>query len=148
MSAYGFLFAEMLRAMRYAGNDVCMGTLIAVEFDQQGHRAEGVVKRLREQFAARRLSVSEVARRIDMTQPAMSRRMTGRLPFAVDELDDICASTGIDFAYITTGIREVVDRSHPRGAAPDHVSGAARSRKRLPRVDSNHQPSGLRLRAA
>ena len=29
-----------------------------------------------------------------------------------------------------------------KAAAPGDVSGAARSRRRLPRVDSNHQPSG------
>ena len=66
-SASRFLLAETLRFMRYAGNDWCMGTLIVVDFDQQGHRSEGVVKRLREQFAVNRLSVSEVGRRIGLT---------------------------------------------------------------------------------
>lgn len=133
--------------MRYAGILSGMGTLVMVDFDQHGHRGEGISKRLREQFAVERLSVSEVARKTGMTQSALSRRMTGRLPFAVDELDLICEALGLDFTYTLTGIRDI---SHPLPAPPDHgrdTQRGANDGARLPWVDSNHQPFGWRVAA-
>ena len=35
----------------------------------------------------------------------MSRRMTGKTPFDVNDLDIICESLGISFGFVTTGIR-------------------------------------------
>ena len=77
-----------------------------VDGDRDESRSQAVARRLRGELAERRISVSEVARRINMTQGALSRRMTGNVEFGVDLLDSICEATGASFTYVTTGIKE------------------------------------------
>jgi transcriptional regulator with XRE-family HTH domain len=84
-----------------------MTTLTVVDGQRNETRPEAIARRLRGELGQLNLSVSEVARRTGMSQPALSRRMTGQLPFDVAELDLICDTLGISFDYITTGIREV-----------------------------------------
>ena len=62
--------------------------------------------------------MSEVARRLGVTQQKLSRRMTGLNSFDIDELDLICELTGVDFNYITTGIRPIPDPPPPSIAPP------------------------------
>lgn len=56
-----------------------MTTLMIVDGDRDESRSQAVARRLRGELAERRISVSEVARRINMTQGALSRRMTGNV---------------------------------------------------------------------
>lgn len=64
-----------------------MTTLMIVDGDRDESRSQAVARRLRGELAERRISVSEVARRINMTQGALSRRMTGNVEFGVDLID-------------------------------------------------------------
>lgn len=75
-----------------------------------------------------RISGSEVARRIGMTQPALSRRMTGDVPFDLDLLGRICDATGISFAYVTSGIRETPGPEGPGGGVVRHQGLEPRTR--------------------
>ena len=124
-----------------------------VDGQQDGPRNEAIARRLREEFGRLGgLSISEVARRIGMTQQALSQRMQLQVDFRVNELDAICESTGASFEYVTTGIRAVPSEP-PQPPKPPAVPikrsrGTARNLKALPRVDSNHQPSGYQPMAA
>lgn len=97
-----------------------MTTLMVVDGNRGESRSVAVARRLREELAGRRLSVSEVARRIGTTQQKLSRRMTGLTSWDVDELDEVCQAAGVSFAYVTTGIREIPNPSGPDdgGAQP------------------------------
>lgn len=92
-----------------------MTTLMVVDGNRGESRSAAVARRLREELAGRRLSVSEIARRLGTTQQKLSRRMTGMTPWDVDELDDVCAAAGISFDYVTTGIREIPTPKGPDG---------------------------------
>ncbi len=63
-----------------------------------------------------RLSVSEVARRLETTQQKLSRRMTGETPWDVNELDQLCTTLGISFVYVATGIK-TLPGGGPSGSA-------------------------------
>lgn len=63
----------------------------------------------------------------------MSRRLRGAHPFDIAELDHVCQTLGIDFDYVTTGIRALPE--------PDGDS-------KLPRLDSNQEPFDLQKFAA
>lgn len=54
-----------------------MTTLMVVDGMRGETPSQAVARRLRGELGERRISVSEVARRIEMTQAALSRRMTG-----------------------------------------------------------------------
>lgn len=84
-------------------------------------RPKAVRRRLREEFARIDVKTSEVARRVSMTQPALSRRMTGDIPFKLDELDLICATLGLSYEYVMLGIREI-----PSGGPPTTPASASR----------------------
>lgn len=103
-----------------------------VDGHRDGGRAKAVAGRLREEFARIGLSVSEVARRIGKTQQALSRRMTGHVPFDVEELDLICGTVGISYEYVTTGIRAVP--SGPPEPPPSHPSDLPRRGGQLLRL--------------
>lgn len=104
-----------------------MTTFQVVDGHRDESRSEAAARRLRGALAELRISISEVARRIDMTQGALSRRMTGHVEFTLDLIDQICEATGISFTYITTGIKETP--ASPDG--PDGgLSGSAPSRAR------------------
>jgi len=94
---------------RWAGKLRAMTILTVVDGRYDETRPEAIARRLRGELGQLNLSVSEVARRTGMSQPALSRRMTGQMPFDVAELDLICDNLGISFDYITTGIREVIE---------------------------------------
>jgi transcriptional regulator with XRE-family HTH domain len=54
-----------------------------------------VAASVRAHLAVAKISASNMATRIGMSQPAMSRRTNGSLPFDIDELDAISAELGI-----------------------------------------------------
>ena len=63
-----------------------------------------------------------------MTQQALSRRMTGEIPFDVNLLDEICTATGISFAFVTSGIRETPEPDGPGGNTVRHQGLEPRTR--------------------
>lgn len=96
---------------------------MVVDGDRGESRSLAVARRLREELAGRRISVSEVARRIGTTQQKLSRRMTGLTPWDVNELDEVCRAAGISFVYVTTGIREVPTPGGPDGGGVEPPAG-------------------------
>ncbi|SCX34473.1 Helix-turn-helix domain-containing protein, partial [Mycolicibacterium fluoranthenivorans] len=69
------------------------------------------------EFARLGISDSEAARRAGLSQDRMSRRMTGKTPFDVNDLDQICDALDISFGYVTNGVRELPAPSGPGGGA-------------------------------
>lgn len=109
-----------------------MTTLIAVDgYFGNETRAKAVARRLRQEIAALDISKSHAAKMCGVSQPWMSRRLTGVTALAVDELDSICRTLGISYEYVTTGIRAFA--TPPPPGVPSLL---------LPRLDSNQQPSG------
>jgi transcriptional regulator with XRE-family HTH domain len=65
-----------------------------------------VARRLRGELGQLNMSVSEVARQTGLSQPALSRRVNGTLPFHTGELETICETVGLSWDYLLTGIRQ------------------------------------------
>lgn len=112
-----------------------MTTLSVVDGATHGEsRTEAIARRLRSELAQINIKGTEAARICGVSQPWMSRRLNGTVPFGVDELDMVCTTLSIYFEYVAAGI-------WPQG--PD---GSL-----LPRLESNQQPFGCEpdgLRAA
>lgn len=109
-----------------------MTTLMIVDWDPDEPRLESIMRRLRMEFARLGISDSEAARRAGISQDRMSRRMTGKTPFDVNDLDLICRELGISFNFVTTGIRELP--SGPPGGGGRRLPGNP--------FDPAPQPSG------
>lgn len=92
-----------------------MTTLVVIDGNRDETRSQAAARRLREELAGRRISMSEVARRLGTTQQKLSRRMTGLKSWDLDELDDVCRAAGLSFTYVTTGIRELPAPNGPDG---------------------------------
>lgn len=111
---------------------------------QQGESAnDATVRRLRSELKRLGISHSEAARRMELSQSAMSRLMNGSAKLTVDDIDAICAVTGVDGRFV------IFEEGKPAEPAvpPHYPLRRARSRPPgllLPRVDSNHQPFGSR----
>lgn len=93
-----------------------MTTLMIIDGQQGESRPQAIIRRLRMEFARLGISDSEAARRAGISQDRMSRRMTGKTPFDVNDLDLISDALEISFDYVTTGIR----------ALPVNPDGASR----------------------
>ncbi|WP_425569833.1 helix-turn-helix domain-containing protein [Rhodococcus olei] len=93
-------------------------------------RTEAIARRLRGKLGEMRISQSELARVIHMNKASVSRRMAGDFPWRIDELELVCDALGLDLDEILTG----QERKNPH---PDIPGGGLR----LPRLDSNQQPS-------
>ncbi|ORB94543.1 hypothetical protein B1T44_08470, partial [Mycobacterium persicum] len=63
---------------------------------------------------------------------AFSRRMTGHVPFTIEELDLICNTLGISFEYITTGSREIPPPTPPAASFPARRQDAETVRQLRP----------------
>src|SRR6476646_2980730 len=103
-----------------------MTTFIVVDEDDGQPRSEVVARGIRERRGGKRLSVSEVARRLCVTQQKLSRRMAGEVPFDIDELDAICQVADISFTYVTTGIKPQ-PMGGPDGGGATTASAVGRS---------------------
>lgn len=67
--------------------------------------SEAVARRLRGALGERQISGSELARKLGMAQTAVSRRLAGKIPLDVNELQHIEEATGITVAYLM-GLQE------------------------------------------
>lgn len=61
---------------------------------------ERAAEEIRVLLARRRMSASELARRIGQTQPYLSRRLTGDVALDVDDLDKIAQVMGVEPAAL------------------------------------------------
>ena len=109
-----------------------MTTLIVVD-ETEDDITTAVLRRLREELGRNNISVNKVAKKLGTNQQRFSRRMTGAVPWPIDDLYRFCRAAGANFSYVVTGIREI----------PTPPTGGGASRSLLPRMDSNHQPSDL-----
>ncbi|WP_407662224.1 helix-turn-helix domain-containing protein [Nakamurella lactea] len=85
--------------------------------------SEAIAEEVRAATARVRLSGAALARHLGKPQPWVSRRLTGAVPFDVDELSAICDLLGIDVVDL---MRDAVQaRQSPRRHTPfggsDHV---------------------------
>ena len=110
------IYAPYLAFTHNARKVRVMTTLMVVDGQRGESRPQAIIRRLRMEFARLGLSDSEAARRAGLSQDRMSRRMTGKTPFDVNDLDLICDSLKISFGYVTTGIRAVPSGD---GGGPD-----------------------------
>lgn len=93
---------------------------------------ERVAEELRVLLARRRMSATELARRTQITQPYLSRRMTGEIAFDLDDLEKIARALGV----------KVLDLL-PRGDTETYPTLAAKPTVRpirLPTQRSNRRP--------
>lgn len=81
-----------------------MAIFVVVD-DADEPRAAAVARRVREECAGQRIKYSELARMIGKSPQAISRRISGEIPWDVDELDRACRATGMSYHYITAGTR-------------------------------------------
>lgn len=69
----------------------------------RGARSQQIARRLRGFLAEEQIPAITIARELGVTQSRVARRMTGSVPFSVDELDTIADRLGISFEWLTTG---------------------------------------------
>lgn len=96
-----------LALMRNAGNVRDMTTLTVIDEPREESLSEAIARRLAGEFGQLRISVSEVGRRVGLSQTAMSRRMTALIPFDLAEIEHLCTVIGLDRDYILTGARRL-----------------------------------------
>lgn len=63
-------------------------------------RSELTARRTRGLMAELRYDQQDVARAIGLTQPSMSRRVNGLVPFAIDEVDALADFLGVSPLYL------------------------------------------------
>jgi transcriptional regulator with XRE-family HTH domain len=61
----------------------------------QGSPRERVADTVRAELARRRVSQAQLSAALGVSQPAISRRLTGAVPFTVDELHAVAALLGL-----------------------------------------------------
>ncbi len=78
--------------------------------------SEAIGEELRAAIARVRLSGAALGRHLGKPQPWISRRLTGSVPFDVDELDAVCDLLGIDIVALMTSAAQT--RKNPRRQLP------------------------------
>lgn len=69
---------------------------------------DGVRRRIKEEFGRTGInSDAQAAKRFAKPQQWVSRHMTGQTDWKLQELQQFCDSLGLDYIYVTTGIRTV-----------------------------------------
>jgi hypothetical protein len=91
---------------------------------------EATARRLRGVLAEELIPHAEVARRLRMPQQSFNRRMLNQTPFTVDDITAVAKVTGLKILWLMTGEGARFGPEGCRIRAP-----------RLPRLDSNQQPS-------
>ena len=100
-----------------------MTTLGVIDGGRRETRTEAIARRLRGKMGEARISGVALGRAIKMNNASLSRRLNGKFPFTVDELDLICDVLGCDADEVFSGIK------NPRQDGPDG-GGSAPSRTR------------------
>lgn len=102
----------------------------------------GVKRRLKEEFARHGIdSETEAARRYDVPQQWLSRRMTGETEWKLGELPEFCEALGLYYPYVAAGVRPLPPHL-PAGYENGGVTGGTVSqmgKRRRP----NQKPVGV-----
>jgi transcriptional regulator with XRE-family HTH domain len=102
---------------------------------------ERAAEEIRVLLARRRMSGSELARRIGQTQPYLSRRLTGEVALDVDDLERIAQALGVSITELLPSSGKVggatLKYSQPAHRDRHHAS----SRERSGRASSGRPPS-------
>lgn len=69
--------------------------------------AERIAANVRAELARQQRSGSSLSKSLDWSQAAMARRLSGRIPFNVDELDRIAAELNVSLSYLILGVEGV-----------------------------------------
>lgn len=64
--------------------------------------SERVAANVRAELARRRVTQTQLASVLGIPQPAVSRRLGGKVPFSIDELADLAAYLGMPVASLIT----------------------------------------------
>lgn len=106
---------DTLALLRSGEHNPYMTTsLTAVAGGRSETLTEAVARRLRGALAELQISHAEAGRRIDINPSGMSRRMKGKHPWDLDELQLLADTCGVDITYVLTGIRNA-ENPHPEG---------------------------------
>lgn len=84
-----------------------MTTLIYTDPPTQETRVQAVARRLRMELSRVSISASAAARTLGVSQPWLSRRITGHVALDIADLDRLCSTLGLSYTYIVSGIRAV-----------------------------------------
>ncbi|WP_432793639.1 helix-turn-helix domain-containing protein [Rhodococcus ruber] len=85
-----------------------MSNLVAVNPSGVEPRREAIARRLRGKLGEQRMSQAKLAALSGINQSGLSRRLNGKMPFDIDELEAVCSILGVDLDEILTG------RGNPR----------------------------------
>lgn len=69
--------------------------------------AERIAANVRAELGRQLRSGANLAKAVNMSQAAMQRRLTGRIAFDVDELDQIAAELNVSLSYLILGVEGV-----------------------------------------
>lgn len=93
-----------------ATNDLCawrmlcyaerMTTAEVIQMTPRSDRREAIAAPIRAHLAVSKISGADLARRIGLTQPQVSRRLSGRLPFTSDDLTAIADELNLTVAEL------------------------------------------------
>jgi transcriptional regulator with XRE-family HTH domain len=85
---------------------------------------ESVAEEIRVLLARRMMSASELGRRVGMTQPYISRRLTGETAFDIDDLAKIADALGVEVAELLPRPNEgrLVTTSRHRETSPREIN--------------------------
>lgn len=83
--------------------------------DTPGQR---VGRNVRAEMARNDLTQADIAARLRLTQPAVSRRLTGDVPFNVDELSIVSRAVGVPLSRLVAG----AERPQPVAATVEAVA--------------------------
>lgn len=71
--------------------------------------AQRVGANVRAEMARRKISQQAMSKQVSLSQQGLSRRMTGRIAFSVDELDDIATVLNVPVANLIGTTRPAED---------------------------------------
>jgi transcriptional regulator with XRE-family HTH domain len=97
--------------------------MTGMDAEKSGERPTGfslaVADELRGLIAKRRISGVRLAQMAEMSQPYLSRRLNGAVPFDLDDLDRIAHALDIDVLKLLTAAREVSAGLNSSSVSPD-----------------------------
>jgi transcriptional regulator with XRE-family HTH domain len=89
-----------------------------------------VASMVRAEMARRGMRQVDMADMLGLSQAAVSRKLQGLIPFTIAELYELAERMGVEPAQFV-----------PSEPAPPPMRPRGKVKRRLPRVDSNHQPA-------
>jgi len=110
------------------------------------YTATGITRRIREEFARHGIkSDARAATLADRKQQWLQRLMSGQQDWRMSELQDFCARLGLDYVYVTAGIRSLPSGGGAPYPAPTPMPSARNTRKSRNNTSRNN---GIRIISA